>query len=291
MGDSSLKDEIIALLTGVEEEEDKKVIHFKPKKIFEIKPVKISTTDSRIPFIKGAYNLLTGRGGVGKSLVALMTMVEHLIKNPTEHSISFFSEDFKLEVEDRLKASCYLMNADYNDIAHRCHFITVDNDDRVVWAYKTNKKYITEDVYLDSFLEFCLVNNVKFIILDPLNRFHNLTENDNDEMAWLTKGVFGRIAKETEAAVIVIHHSSKDIENGGGKSRGAGTISDSARLGYNLSVTKEAGTVLLSVIKDNMRVSRNCVILTQDDGMLDLPDTDNAHKVKVIECEEVVYDG
>ncbi len=280
-------------LMGVEvEDEDKEVEIFEPKKIFEIKAIDIEITDTTVPFIKGAYNLLTGRGGIGKSLVALMTLVEYLVNNKDEQIVAFFSEDFKLEIEDRLKATCLLFEADYNDIAYRANFMCVDNDDRLRWATKAKGSCVANGDYLDSFVDFCLENNVGMIVLDPLNRFHSLEENSNDDMSWFCKSVIGGIATDTGACVIVIHHSSKDAENSSGKSRGAGTITDSSRLAYNLAaLEKKDGAILLSVIKDNMRVSRDCEII-KTGGILNLPDTDDVvgSDLEYIEVEEVEYE-
>ncbi len=283
---------LLQQLTTKTETEEKTPEVFIPKKIFEIKAIDIDVTATTIPFIKGAYNLLTGRGGVGKSLIALVTMVEYLVNNKDKQVVAFFSEDFKLEVEDRLKASCLLVGADYNDIAYRSNFMCVDNDDRIPWAVKVKGNNEPQIDYLDSFVTFCNSNNVGMIVLDPLNRFHRLEENSNDDMGWFCKNIIGLIAKETGAATIVIHHSSKDVENSSGKSRGAGTITDSARLAYNLASTSKAGTILLSVIKDNMRVSRDCAILTEDDGILELPNTDDVagSKLENIEVEVVEYE-
>ncbi len=282
--DENLKEKLLQVINEVEndvEVEEEIVETFEPKKIFEIQAIDIEVTKTYIPFIKGAYNLLTGRGGVGKSLVALLTMVEYLVNNPTEQAIAFFSEDFKVEVDDRLKASCVLLGADYNDIAFRCNFMCVDNDDRIPWAFKKKGNLEPQIEYLDSFETFCKENDVGFIILDPLNRFHRLEENSNDEMGWFAKNIINAIANRTGAVVIVIHHSSKDVENTGGRSRGAGTITDSARLAYNIEATKVTGVVLLNVIKDNMRVSRDCKILTEDQGIFNLPDTDTASEIDV----------
>lgn len=289
--EESVKKVLMALLNETEEVEEVEVTNFIPKKIFEIDPVQIEVTKTAIPFIKGAYNLLTGRGGVGKSLVALMTLVEYLINNPTEEIIAFFSEDFKLEVENRLKATCLLLEADYNDIAYRSNFMCVDNDDHIPWAAKVKGSNKSNHDYLDGFVSFCLENKVGMIVLDPLNRFHRLEENSNDDMSWFCKSIIGRMAKETGATTIVIHHSSKNVEDNSGRSRGAGTITDSARLAYNLASTEEDGEILLDVIKDNMRVSRDCYFLTHCDGIIRLPNTDNVKgsHLENIDVEVVEY--
>ena len=73
----------------------------------------------------------------------------------------------------------------------------------------------------------------RLIILDTLSRWHASDENDNSEMAAVI-AIFERIARETGAAIVYLHHTSKGATlNGQGSSqqatRGASSIVDNAR--------------------------------------------------------------
>ena len=73
----------------------------------------------------------------------------------------------------------------------------------------------------------------RLIILDTLSRFHRLDENNNAQMAYLV-GNLERVAKETGASVLFLHHANKCAirENGGesqAASRGASALVDNAR--------------------------------------------------------------
>lgn len=74
----------------------------------------------------------------------------------------------------------------------------------------------------------------KLIIIDTLRSSHDSDENDNGLMAKVIR-VFNNMAKECEAAVLILHHENKssalhDSESVGvGASRGASSIIDSVR--------------------------------------------------------------
>jgi len=273
MSVDDMKEMFRALINDHDETVDSEEVAFNPQKIFEIDPVEVEITSTSIPFIRGAYNTLTGRGGVGKSYVALWSVVEYLIDEPERKALIYFSEDFQIEINSRLKALCKFKDVDYIDIAHRIHFFTVENDDKEKFAVPSKDGVLFNNAYLDKMLEFCKEESIDFLVFDPLNRFHSLSENSNDEMVQLVKNVFVRVAVELQAVVLVLHHSSKGIE-GDGRSRGASTITDSARLGYNIAKTEVDGKLKLTVIKDNMQISKKCDILTDDAGIFYLPTAD-----------------
>ena len=246
---------------------------FLPKKINDIKGLKLEVVGlNYIPLIKGAYNILTGRGGSGKSAIALKSMIMYLAVNPTKTGLAFFTEDGKEDIISRLEMICRTENINSEDIINRVHFITVENDDRIKWAKNSRDGYNIEHNYINEVIEFCKKENVGFIIIDPLKRFHSLSENSNDDMDVLVRDIFVNIAVKTEAVFLVLHHSSKSGENGA--ARGAGTITDSARLGWQIGkfyiknekthevVIDETkrNKIKLSIIKDNLGLESKCTI-------------------------------
>jgi len=257
---------------------------FAPKNIRDIKGLNLEVVGlNYIPFIKGAYNILTGRGGSGKSAIALKSMIMYLAINPTKTGLAFFTEDGKDDITSRLEMICRGENIDSNDIINRVHFITVENDDRIKWAKTSRDGYQVENVYINEVIAFAKDNNVGFIIIDPLKRFHSLSENSNDDMDVLVRDVFVDMAVKTEAVLLVLHHSSKSGESGA--SRGASTISDSARLGWNIGKyyikNEKTGEVVvdeskrnkikLSIIKDNQGLEGKCIIRDVSDNSIPNP--------------------
>lgn len=80
---------------------------------------------------------------------------------------------------------------------------------------------------------------MRLVILDPLSRLHEADENNNGEMKALIK-VLIAVAKKTQCAIVVAHHTSKAaILNGSadvqGSHRGASCIVDDPRLAMTLS--------------------------------------------------------
>jgi RecA-family ATPase len=76
-------------------------------------------------------------------------------------------------------------------------------------------------------------------MLDPIAELHELEENDNVQMAKLM-GMMRSVARETKAAILLLHHASKASVDAGKKSaatatRGAGAIVNSARVSMELN--------------------------------------------------------
>lgn len=260
---------------------DNKVIIFKPQKQHEIKAVSMEKVGlDYIPLIKGAYNVLAGRGGSGKSAVALKSMLLWLKCNPKKQGLAFFTEDGIEEIKSRTEIICRNSNLDLG-LIDRINYICLDNDDRIKWIGTSKNGYTIREDYINSVIEYCIEHKIEYIILDPLKRFHRLSENSNDDMDVLVRDVFTKIAVDTKAVVLVLHHSNKG-ENGG--ARGASTITDSARIAWQIGryFTKGAdgkltenlekkGKIQLEVIKDNMGIESLCRIRNNEDKSIDNP--------------------
>lgn len=76
------------------------------------------------------------------------------------------------------------------------------------------------DTLLDEALEF----DAKLLGLDSLTRMHTIDENSNSEVAKLFNEAITPLARETGAAVVLIHHHDKS----GSGARGAGDIVNAA---------------------------------------------------------------
>ena len=57
-------------------------------------------------------------------------------------------------------------------------------------------------------VDFCQGETTKLIVIDPLVGFHETPENDNAAMEKVAT-VLRRVARRTEAAVVVAHHTRK----------------------------------------------------------------------------------
>lgn len=250
---------------------------FNPLKANKIKAVSMEKVGlDYIPLIKGAYNIIAGRGGSGKSGVALKSMIKWLNINPNKQALAFFTEDGISEIEKRVRIICQGLNLDYKELLSRIEFMSLDNDDRIKWVGSNRDGYVINDDYIDAVINFCKENSIEYIILDPLKRFHSLSENSNDDMDILVRDIFTKVAVETTAVVLALHHSSKGV-NG---ARGASTITDSARMAWQIDrfFVKDSNDkiildpnkkdrIKLEIIKDNLGIEKDCTIRNEDNSI------------------------
>lgn len=258
---------------------DSKAKKFNPLKAKDINPLKMEVVGKNfIPLIKGGYNVIAGRGGVGKSAIALKSVLLWLQVNPNKKALAMFTEDAIEEIRKRAVIICNNSNIPH-ELIDNIYFIALDNDDRIKWAKKSRDEYMIEDTYISELEEFCKKEKVEYIILDPLKRFHSLSENSNDEMDVLVRDCFVRIASATNSVLLVLHHSSKSGDGGG---RGASTITDTARVSWRVSkfytqdtLTKEIKLmdekkhkIKLDIIKDNNGIERECIVREKHDSSI-----------------------
>lgn len=90
---------------------------------------------------------------------------------------------------------------------------------------------INDPVWFDEILRAS--TGCRLVIFDTFSRWHKLSENDNGEMAQVV-GQYEQIARETGAAVLFLHHTSKGMSVSGRQdeqqaTRGAASITDNAR--------------------------------------------------------------
>jgi len=237
----------------------------------EIRPVPtIIINRGYIPLVQNSYNILAGAGGVGKSGVALKSGVIYLLDNPSKKVFFWFSEDGIDDVKKRLRIICENMNANYDELLSRMLFQTRETDNvsekfvaRGKGRIEINKELVGE------LAEQCILNNIGFVVLDPLRRFHNIDENSNSEMPNLTTDVFKVFPLLSDATLLVLHHSSKE-----GSIRGASAITDDTRASWKLSKAKIKdketgelsddpqfkGMIKLQIYKENGQVEKYCDI-------------------------------
>jgi AAA domain len=83
------------------------------------------------------------------------------------------------------------------------------------WSY-SNGVSVDKDVWVDYIIDFCKINKIDIIMLDPFTRLHSADENSAKEM----QVVFGNIAKIKREidnlSIILLHHFTKSgtIESG-----------------------------------------------------------------------------
>lgn len=255
-----------------------------PKKDKDIKPIAVEVINQGyIPFVSSSYNLLAGEGGVGKSLIAIKSAIIYLLDHPKKKAWLFLTEDGITECVSRAKDICKEMHKDYEKIKDRIFWFTFEEQELPKLAIKNSFGKVKDDELIKCICEEAIMNEIGFIVFDPLKAFHELEENSNDDMPFLTREIFPVIAKLTGATILVLHHSAKGE---GSQVRGASSIGNDARIAWVVAKVVDKNTMTgkkvikagmetkihLSVYKDNFNVAKHCRIRDKD-GLIDLPTT------------------
>ena len=250
-----------------------------------------------IPVHKGNYNIIAGNGGTGKSMIALKMLIHFLRANPEEKAVAIFTEDSKNTIMERLDFITAGMGITKEEVIERTFFKTLDNHDGKVFALKVGRQNTINVEYFESFVRNAKFHKIGFVILDPFEAFHSgLSENDAEDMKFFTVEALQKLGVLTGASVVVLHHTNKGALSG---ARGSGVITNKARVAYNIrkifEPDKELGidkvkkgwekSVLLSTIKDNHFITRDCTIIQNNNGKLDLPIGSNSNEPIIIEFE------
>lgn len=244
---------------------------FNPLNLDDIKaePTEIVCKDF-LPLIKGAYNMIAGSGGVGKSTIALRAALHFLRANPNKRAFLVMGEDdseeIKMRVDTIAKGFLHMSDYDIVEIKKRMDFFTVDNSVSMRFLEINSGTPSLNYGLIKQFSQYIQDQNIEFIVLDPLKKFHSCNENSNSEMDMLVRDVFLEIAGKLKVVMLILHHSSKSKESVG--SRGASTLTDTARIAYKISKhylkNKETGELIeddsklgmvkISTIKDNKNI-------------------------------------
>lgn len=191
---------------------------------------------------RGVLSVLTGKGGVAKSMVSLAIAVSlaagrdyvGLSKRDLRPRQVYLLnlEDDSAELQRRLQAL-----VKYHELSDEQLNLLSDNlaiesgyGRRLRLAAESNRDGVVENTALVEEL-ISRAADFDVVILDPLVGFHSVNENSNDAMDAVAD-IFRRIANEAKAAVLAVHHSHKgataaDPDNA---ARGASAIVNAARI-------------------------------------------------------------
>lgn len=187
--------------------------------------------------LAGSVGFMLSPGGTGKSMWALAAScaiasgakdADVLGLEPTQGKVMYFSaEDGEIPIWHRLHA----MGSRFGPETRAALGANLSIQDIVGM-----RPDIMDEKWHGAIVKYG--KGLRLIVLDTLTRFHQLDENSNGDMAKLVS-ILEYIAKQTGAAILVIHHSSKSMAiNGRGDeqqaARGASALIDNARWAGNL---------------------------------------------------------
>jgi KaiC/GvpD/RAD55 family RecA-like ATPase len=117
------------------------------------------------------------------------------------------------------------------------------------------------DVLVEEALDF----EPALVVLDSLTRFHTEDENHAGAMAALFNSAIKPLARETGAAVVLIHHANKTDSNSSYKrSRGSGDITASVDSGFDVRETGE-NSLVLATFKSRRKAQGEALYMTIQD--------------------------
>ena len=185
---------------------------------------------------RGDIHLLIGEPGIGKSWLTMalsMAVADNgekfLNRDVLEHGrVLYLDEENPADlIYDRF-TRLGLDRESAKNIRYINNFgIRLDKDDA--------------DIVIEEALDFEPI----LIVLDSLTRFHTEDENHAGAMAGLFHRAIKPLARETKAAVVLIHHAGKGDSNSSYKrSRGSGDITASVDSGFDV---REVGESSLAI--------------------------------------------
>ena len=199
-------------------------------------------------FMSGEFSLLGGMGAAGKSMFEL-TAAAHFalgkdygtfklrVPGVPLRSIIYNGEDDIMEASRRLYAVCLAHNFDYHVVTQ--NLALMDNrQGELILAAQNHGVPIVNFEAVKFVTELAQDTNADLIFFDPTINLHNLVEVDNVHMRFLA-GVVSNIARQTNTAVMLAHHTSKNSaakEKGDADVfRGASALVNSSRIALIMS--------------------------------------------------------
>ena len=204
---------------------------------------------------RGDVTLETGAPGLGKSWVTMGLTVAVADRHPTFLGLPVLGHGRVLYVDQE----------NPNDVIFQrlnALGLTAEGKRNVRYLWNCG---IRLDRDPDEFLEEAMAYEPSLIVLDSLTRLHSRDENNAGEMATLFNEGIQPLARETGAAVVLIHHDSK-----AGAPRGSIDIVASADAALHIETAGEAnpGTFQMTQTKSRRRLGGDAMIV----GIRDMPD-------------------
>lgn len=188
--------------------------------------------------MKQMVTAIVAPGGTGKSMLSLQMAISvalgrDLLFEDTEvkqsNVLMLNGEDNIEEIARRIIGikKYYNLTLDLNEHIHIHEQIGSDN--RVLFLDRdANPTRHVKDT-----IDYCNDYDIRTVIVDPNVQFHSVNENANEDTAKLL-AIYTQIAKKTNGAVAIIHHTRKNKDDPQDNARGASAFRDGCRLLFNM---------------------------------------------------------
>jgi len=200
-------------------------------------------------YLLGFVTLTVAPGGTGKSLLTILEGASIASgKRLTHDEVKLPGAVWMLSIEDpfeeldlRITAMAKHYSLTREDMEKFYYSSAYDSDEQVsLVSYDDRNRPVINKALLSSIVNQIKQREVKLFIVDPFVECHQVNENDNGAINMVMKA-FRKIAKETNCAISIIHHTSKGKEVHGSmdKARGASSAAYAARIAHTFYTMSE----------------------------------------------------
>jgi len=228
---------------------------------FDFDPTQIPVRPWLVPglLIRAATHVLVAPGGSGKSLFNLQKAIMLATGLPwgewkprsRYRSLVINAEDDIDEQRRRLAAALKVMNPPRHLLEGMVHLADDPHSLVVVRVDPRSRQMITTPM-ADAITAYVREHQIDVLIVDPFAETFEGDENSNSEIKWAMK-VWRDIARETNCAVVLVHHTVKHASGGAGNAdivRGGGAIVNSTRISATLMTMTEDEAKVLGIPDD-----------------------------------------
>lgn len=224
-------------------------------------------------YIRNFVSVIASAGGIGKTSLTIVEALSIIIGRPLlgvdvkeQTSVWIVNlEDPLVELQMRVLAAMKHFNIKPAEVEGR---LFVDGEDtfELTLAAENRDGVSKNDAMLDLMIEKINKNKIGVVIFDPFVSTHAVNENSNSSIQQVV-AMLRRLARETSAAVAVVHHVRKGNGDDAGidSVRGAGSLIGAARAARIINRVSEEDALKLGVDPADARS-----IFRVDDGKANL---------------------
>jgi hypothetical protein len=169
--------------------------------------------------LAGSAGVLGAVDGGGKGAISVVMMLATITGRPLlgervwrAGPVAIVSyEDDETEWQRRIAAACIHYDLDYKTILRSIHFISRPKG-RVSFATVNYDRISFPDG--EEIVKRIRAIGAVLLLIDPFNHAHDFEDGNNNVMVAKVAGEISRIARESAAAVLVLHHLRKGASKG-----------------------------------------------------------------------------
>ncbi|GJE60516.1 AAA family ATPase [Methylobacterium trifolii] len=233
----------------------------------------------------GEVTLLTGKGGIGKSLIAQQLLTSVALGVPflgrsTERTrvMGFFCEDNEAVLHRRQRAICQVLGCTETEVGAHMRLASRKNMDNLLVAFDRSSPIMRATAVFDALAADVQAFGARLVVLDTIADTYAGDENNRQQVRQFVQACAGRLAAAIDGAVILLGHPSRSGEATGEGTSGSTAWHASVRSRLYLQTTgqERAGYRRLSVEKSNYGSRGDTWTLRWSRGVLEVVSSSEA---------------